>query len=135
MQGRLNYNEYSKRVHEIVNQVNFPVFLMQRLTNNKRGFKLSYRNCISDDPVFGGRVNYQGQLHVDTDHVATRNDNNKNKYCSFCKMQRIRTKSGWNTKSRFKCAKCNVTLCIGERGNRRNCFHLYHEMLKNKIIA
>lgn len=94
-------------------------------------FKLSRLNCFSENPEFGGSVSSRTEL--DFGHVATRNENNKNRGCYFCKIQRIKTKSGWKTKSRFKCAKCNVILCIGERGSPRNCFHLYHEMLKNRI--
>lgn len=104
---------------------------MYRYIYKKTSFQLSRLNCFSENPEFGGSVSSRTEL--DFGHVATRNENNKNRGCYFCKIQRIKTKSGWKTKSRFKCAKCNVILCMGERGSPRNCFHLYHEMLKNRI--
>lgn len=93
------------------------------------GYKLSPPNCISDCPGNGRLLVYRDQFG--SEHVARRLENNKDKYCYFCKINRVKIKSGYNIKSRFKCSKCDVSLCLGERMNR-NCFYMYHEMLRNK---
>lgn len=46
----------------------------------------------------------------------------KKKWCAFCHVHKIRTKSGYPTQTIFKCELCDVPLCTGDR----NCFVLYH---------
>lgn len=46
-----------------------------------------------------------------------------NKPCAYCELQKRRTKSGWYVYTRFRCEKCGVALCKGQRG----CFVKYHQ--------
>ena len=46
------------------------------------------------------------------------------KACAFCDINRLKTKSGWQIKSYFKCKACDVPLCK----SNKECFMKYHEL-------
>lgn len=46
------------------------------------------------------------------------------KACAYCDIQRLKTKSGWQIKSYFKCLACDIPLCKSDK----ECFLRYHEL-------
>lgn len=94
------------------------------------GFKLFLLNCILDCLGNGRFLVYWDYFGLE--YVVRRFENNKDKYCYFCKINRVKIKFGYNIKLWFKCLKCDVSFCFGERMNW-NCFYMYYEMLRNKV--
>ena len=58
--------------------------------------------------------------------VVTIGHGNAQRDCKYCQKYKVKTKRGWNVKTKFKCETCNVNLCSGDLTSR-NCFILYHE--------
>lgn len=59
-------------------------------------------------------------------------DTRKQVKCFFCKVNRLKTKSGWPVLTRHKCQKCGVPLCKGQE-KERPCHYLYHRSIYNGI--
>ena len=54
-------------------------------------------------------------------------EDRKQRSCHFCRLNRVKRKSGSTVVTRHKCNLCNIPLCIGKK--KRNCFLLYHQKL------
>lgn len=68
-------------------------------------------------------------------HKIVPNDIKNGARCTYCKVHRIKTPSGWRVKTNYKCETCDVALCASEVCER-NCFHLYHvEMFGEQILG
>lgn len=46
----------------------------------------------------------------------------KRRPCVNCRINKVKTKSGWKVLTRYKCLGCNVPLCI----DSRDCFLAFH---------
>lgn len=66
------------------------------------------------------------KCNIEGHPVVPIGENNMQRDCKYCQKYRIKTKRGWNVKTKFKCETCNVNLCSGDMTSR-NCFVLYHE--------
>lgn len=58
-------------------------------------------------------------------HVPQTIEDFKQKRCALCRRQNVTTKRGWVVLTQFRCARCFVPLCVGQR----NCFKIYHRLL------
>ncbi|CAC5409666.1 unnamed protein product [Mytilus coruscus] len=66
------------------------------------------------------------KCNIEGHPVVPIGENNMQRDCKYCQKYRVKTKRGWNVKTKFKCETCNVNLCSGDMTSR-NCFVLYHE--------
>jgi hypothetical protein len=58
-------------------------------------------------------------------HIPQTIEDFKQKRCALCRHQNVTTKRGWVVLTQFRCSKCYVPLCVGQR----NCFKIYHRLL------
>lgn len=61
-------------------------------------------------------------------HRLVLTDGRKLRNCHYCEQHCVKTKSGYTTRTRYYCQKCNVPLCVGRYRNR-NCFVDYHNTM------
>ena len=78
-------------------------------------------------PVGAAKVRPDQPVADLKDHNKVLNDNHKQKLCALCQFNKVRTKRGWVVLTQFKCEKCDLPLCIGER----NCFVKYHALVQS----
>ena len=57
-------------------------------------------------------------------HVRVRISSGRQARCVVCRHNKVKTASGWDIISYFKCGTCQVPLCKG-----KDCFQIYHSML------
>ena len=55
----------------------------------------------------------------------------KQKRCVLCRHYKLTTRAGWKILTQYRCEKCDVALCTGNR----NCFFLYHKLLMESKIG
>lgn len=72
------------------------------------------------------RWNMNRKFHIPGHQVVPIGMANEQRDCKYCQKKKIKTKRGWNVKTKFKCDRCNVNLCSGDMTSR-NCFVLFHE--------
>lgn len=54
--------------------------------------------------------------------------NNNKKECAFCRLNKVRTKSGWRPNTHYKCEACDLPFC-----KLKNCFGIYHKMIYERF--
>lgn len=79
--------------------------------------------------IYGAESSYTGGTSTTacTNHRLVYIQGTK-KLCEFCRLKKIRTKSGWFIYAKTKCQICDVPLC--NPTSDRDCFRLFHNMLE-----
>lgn len=97
---------------------------------SKKEQDLFFAKC---GPNFGGveathkYANFEAYL---SEHPLTRVSqvSRKQTLCYFCRVNSLRTKSGYGVLTRHKCETCDTPLCKGQE-KERPCFVLFHRAL------
>ena len=66
------------------------------------------------------------KCNIEGHPVVPIGENNMQRDCKYCQRYKVKTKRGWNVKTKFKCETCNVNLCSGDMTSR-NCFVMFHD--------
>lgn len=66
-------------------------------------------------------MTFETRHHRPTPITAT-DTSSKRRPCANCRINKVKTKSGWRKLTRHKCLGCNVPLCI----ENKECFLAYH---------